>query len=223
MQPRTRRRAVVAAAAAGALAYVAHRDAWLSRLRASLAPLSDAASAYAAALKSSGEAAAAVSRDVARFLADESEAPEVPPSLRALLRLAACDEAAAATAALGRALAAGAVEGCASSPAAAALAARLLAAAATREGRGLLTLLAAAAARAAVTAALDSQRLHPPAPAADGAAAQPDPVDRVLTELDTARGRRVAAGAFESYRVSALSPLHCFFLTLYPSHRNQIS
>ena len=85
-----RRRALLAASLAfGCYAY---HQRWLSRLRASLAQLGDAAGALREALASGSLCLNTLSSDLAAFLCAEDEVA-VPASLRQLLRLLQCDEA----------------------------------------------------------------------------------------------------------------------------------
>jgi hypothetical protein len=201
---RGRRRALYVAAGAAALAYYAHRSRWLARTRAALAPLAQAAAAYRDAAQSSGLAASRLCADISAFLADDGA--EVPVSLKQLLRLAQSAEAQAAVATLGSSLSRGVASGVAAAAAGAStepLAAgrRLLEAAleeATSErGRSVIACIAGAAARHAVVAALemaDRQRASGASPVG-GAPDAADTMERVLTELDTDRGRRVATGA----------------------------
>ena len=210
---RARRRALALALGASALAYYAHRQRWLARSRAALAPLADAAGAYRDALRTSGQLASRLSADVAAFLESDGSA-EVPASLRQLLRLAQCAEAQAAAACLGSSVAQGLASGLASAAghADAGAAGRQLLQSAlegvvSEQGRSVIACIAGAAARQAVVAALevaDRQRAAAPSP---GGAPEADNLARVLTELDTDRGRRVASGA----RPRELTPLRAQF------------
>lgn len=200
-QQRARRRTLALAAGAAALAYYAHRQRWLARSRQALEPLVDAAAAYRDALRTSGQLASRLSSDVAAFL-DAGGAAEVPASLRQLLRLAQCAEAQAAAACLGASVARGLASGLAtaSGHADAGAAGRQLLQSAldgvtSEQGRSVIACIAGAAARQAVVAALevaDRQRAAAPSQAS---APDSDGLERVLTELDTDRGRRVASGA----------------------------
>jgi len=199
-QQRARRRTLALAAGAAALAYYAHRQRWLARSRQALEPLVDAAAAYRDALRTSGQLASRLSSDVAAFL-DAGGAAEVPASLRQLLRLAQCAEAQAAAACLGASVARGLASGLAtaSGHADAGAAGRQLLQSAldgvtSEQGRSVIACIAGAAARQAVVAALevaDRQRAAAPSQAS---APDSDGLERVLTELDTDRGRRVASG-----------------------------
>jgi hypothetical protein len=198
---RARRRALALAAGAAALAYVAHRQRWLARSRAAVAPLADAAAAYADALRTSGLLASRLSADVAAFLAGEGDG-EVPASLRQLLRLAQCAEAQAAASALGASLSRGMASGFASAaggvePLAAGrlLLQAAMAEAASERGRSVLACVAGAMARQAVVAALEVSDRQRAAGAAPAGAPDADTLLRVLTSLDSDAGRRVATGA----------------------------
>jgi hypothetical protein len=200
--PRARRRALYVAAGAAALAYYAHRARWLARTRAALAPLAEAAAAYRDAAKTSGLVASRLSADISAFLAHDGA--EVPVSLKQLLRLVQSAEAQAAVATLGSSLSRGVASGVAAAAAGASaepLAAgrRLLEAAleeATSErGRSVIACIAGAAARHAVVAALEMADQQRASGASGGGAPDADTMERVLTELDTDRGRRVATGA----------------------------
>jgi len=200
-----RRRALLAASLAfGCYAY---HQRWLSRLRASLAQLGDAAGALREALASGSLCLNTLSSDLAAFLCAEDEVA-VPASLRQLLRLLQCDEAQGCVRSLGASLADGLSSG---ASAAGDTAQRLLHAAAegaaSERGRSLLVLLVSAAARQCTVTALEV--------AAARARASPqgeqvaDAFERLLGELDSDRGRRVAAGACSLARISPrlLTPL----------------
>jgi len=185
--------------AAAALTYHAHRQRWVPRLRASVSPLGEAAWALREALRSGGASVALLASDLAAFLKADDEA-EVPASLRQLLRLVQCDECVAAVGRLSGSLAAGLATGLAAGLSAGeaaaqgrSLAAAALEAASSERGRSLLECVAAAAARQAVSSTLE--QLAQRARASPRGAQAADTFERVLGELDSDRGRRVAAGA----------------------------
>jgi len=194
-----RRRRAAALAAAALLVYYARERKLLSRLRATVAPLGEAAASLRDALRTGGELARRVADDLSAFLEGGEEA-EVPASLRQLLRLVQCDECVAAVGRLSGSLAAGLATGLAAGLSAGeaaaqgrSLAAAALEAASSERGRSLLECVAAAAARQAVSSTLE--QLAQRARASPRGAQAADTFERVLGELDSDRGRRVAAGA----------------------------
>lgn len=194
-QAASRRKALVFAASVAALTYYAHRRRWASRARAAVTPLALAVAAYRDAALTSGRLCAALVGDLSAFLNSTDAHAEVPASLRQLLRLATCNEAQAAVSTLGRSLTDGLASGVAAAVQAPsggrALLENALDAASTEQGRSLLACVVSAAARQAVAVALEaSERTAAHAPGPDS-----DTLDRVLGELDTDRGRRVAQGA----------------------------
>ena len=160
-----------------------------------MTPLALAVAAYRDAALTSGRLCAALVGDLSAFLNSTDAHAEVPTSLRQLLRLATCNEAQAAVSTLGRSLTDGLASGVAAAVQAPsggrALLENALDAASTEQGRSLLACVVSAAARQAVAVALEaSERTAAHAPGPDS-----DTLDRVLGELDTDRGRRVAQGA----------------------------
>ena len=207
-QAASRRKALVFAASVAALTYYAHRRRWASRARAAVTPLALAVAAYRDAALTSGRLCAALVGDLSAFLNSTDAHAEVPTSLRQLLRLATCNEAQAAVSTLGRSLTDGLASGVAAAVQAPsggrALLENALDAASTEQGRSLLACVVSAAARQAVAVALEaSERTAAHAPGPDS-----DTLDRVLGELDTDRGRRVAQGASTQASVLVGSRAH---------------
>ena len=216
-----RRRAALYFAAGVAVSYYAHKRRWASRAREAVTPLALALAAYRDAALTSGRVCAALVSDLHAFLSSPDPQVEVPASLRQLLRLVTCTEAQVAVTTLGRSL----TDGVASGVAAAvrtghhdgrALLENVLDAAATEQGRSLLACVVSAAARQAVAVALEASEratLHAPGgvPGPDS-----DALERILGELDTDRGRRVAQGPCPHPRglqkhATRTSPVCAFF------------
>lgn len=200
----SRRRYVAAALATGAVvAYVAHRQGYLKRR--GKWPLLEALSSYRQALVTGGAVASKLASDLQAFI--DSDAEEIPASLRQLLRLAQSEEAQRATEVLSSAACRGAVSGALSSATEAATASGIspdtffisaLEAAASERGRGLISILVATVARQAVEASLEANR----ASRLD-ASAEPSVAGQSLMEVlpqalaiaDSEQGSRVLCGA----------------------------
>ena len=202
---RRQRRAVLLAASLVALSYYAHQRRWLTRLRCALAPLSEAAGAYGEAARESGRLLRRVTADLSSFLESDGRA-EVPASLRQLLRLAQCAEAQEAVSRLSTALSSGVAAGVSQAVArqgdARGVLDGVLEAASSERGRSLLAVLVSAASRQAVVAGMEASERR--ARQQPGAPFHADTFERLLGELDSDRGRRVAQGTHSNRALTGL-------------------
>lgn len=210
MPPQTssRRRYVAAALATGAVvAYVAHRRGYLKQKGSW--PLLEALQSYRQALLTGSQVASRLAADLQKFI--ESDAEEVPASLRQLLRLAQSDEAQRATEVLSSAACRGAVTGAISSATEAAAASGIradtffvsaLEAAASERGRGLISILVATVARQAVEASIEANRMGrvDAAPSAQsGQQSFMEVLPQALAIVDSEQGSRVLCGAIRAH------------------------